>query len=190
LHRHPAAYIALLEDPQRDAWQTPDQVVRALRLREGDAVADIGAGSGYFTLRFAAAVGNTGRVRAVDINPDMLRHLEQRVRRARLANVEAILAKADDPLLPPGSIDLVFICDTWHHIGDRPRYLATLARALKPGGRVAIVDFHQRELPVGPPPSMKLSREQVVTEFASAGYRVAEEHRFLEYQYFVVFARD
>jgi ubiquinone/menaquinone biosynthesis C-methylase UbiE/broad specificity phosphatase PhoE len=190
LHRDSAAYIAMLEDPQRDAWQKPDQVVRTLRLREGDSVADIGAGSGYFTLRLAAAVGATGRVRAVDISPDMLRHLEQRVREAGLANVEAILAKSDDPLLPPGSIDLVFICDAWHHIDDRPRYLATLARVLKPDGQIAIVDFHERELPVGPPPSMKLSREQVVSDFTAAGYHLAEEHRFLEYQYFLVFARD
>jgi ubiquinone/menaquinone biosynthesis C-methylase UbiE/phosphohistidine phosphatase SixA len=190
LHRDPAAYIAILEDPQRDAWQKPDQVVRALRLRAGDSVADIGAGSGYFTLRLANAVGTSGRVRAVDISSDMLSHLKQRVREAGLANVEMVAGKPDDPLLPPGSVDLVFVCDTWHHIDERPRYLATLARALKPGARIAIVDFHRRELPVGPPPSMKLSREQVVAEFAAAGYRLAEEHPFLEYQYFLVFARD
>jgi ubiquinone/menaquinone biosynthesis C-methylase UbiE/broad specificity phosphatase PhoE len=190
LHGDPPAYIALLEDPQRDAWQKPDEVVRALQLHAGDSVADIGAGSGYFTLRLADAVGAAGRVYAVDIGEDMLRHLEQRVRQAGLSTVEVIAARPDDPLLPPGSVDLVFICDTWHHIDDRPRYLATLARALKPGGRIAIVDFHRRELPVGPPPSMKLAREQVVAEFAAAGYRLAEEHRVLEYQYFLVFAQD
>jgi ubiquinone/menaquinone biosynthesis C-methylase UbiE/phosphohistidine phosphatase SixA len=190
LHRDPAAYIALLEDPQRDAWQMPDRVVRALGLREGDVVADIGAGSGYFTLRLAGAVGAAGRVRAVDISGDMLHHLEQRVRETGLTNVEIVLAKPDDPLLPPRTTDLVFVCDTWHHIDARPRYLATLSRALKRGARIAIVDFHRRELPVGPPPSMKLSREQVVAELAAAGYRLAEEHRFLEYQYFLVFARE
>jgi ubiquinone/menaquinone biosynthesis C-methylase UbiE/phosphohistidine phosphatase SixA len=190
LHSDRAAYIAMLEDPQRDAWQRPAQVVSALRLREGDSVADVGAGSGYFTLRLAGAVGAGGRVHAVDISRDMLSHLEQRVRAAGVPNVDLILAKPDDPLLAPGSVDLVFICDTWHHIDDRVRYLATLTRALKPGARVAIVDFYPRELPVGPPPSMKLSRDQVVGEFAAAGFHVAEEHDFLDYQYFLVFARD
>jgi SAM-dependent methyltransferase len=187
LHHDPEAYIAVLEDPERDAWQRPDQVLGALAIREGQTVADIGAGSGYFALRLARQVGPAGRLHAVDISPDMLRHLETRAREAGLTNVDPILARPDDPLLPAGSVDLVFICDAWHHIEDRVRYLATLKRALKPGARVAIVDFYERELPVGPPPSMKLSRDQVVGEFAAAGFRVVEEHRFLPYQYFVVF---
>jgi ubiquinone/menaquinone biosynthesis C-methylase UbiE len=188
LHDNPEAYIAALEDPKRDAWQKPKQVVSALAIREGQSVADIGAGSGYFALRLARQVGPAGRVQAVDINAHMLRHLETRAREAGLANLHTILARPDDPLLPAGSIDLVFVCDTWHHIEDRPRYLATLKRVLKPGARIAIVDFHERELPVGPPPSMKLSRDTVVGEFAAAGFRLVEEHSFLPYQYFVVFA--
>jgi ubiquinone/menaquinone biosynthesis C-methylase UbiE len=123
----------------------------------------------------------------VDISPDMLAHLEARARKAGLDNVQTVLAKPDDPMLPAGSVDLVFICDTWHHIEDRPRYLATLRPALKPGARVALVDFQDRELPVGPPRSMKLSRETVVSEFAKAGFRLAEERSFLPYQYFLVF---
>jgi SAM-dependent methyltransferase len=187
LHNDPEAYIAALEDPKRDAWQRPEQVVAALAIREGQSVADIGAGSGYFALRLARHVGPAGRVHAVDISPHMLHHLETRAREAGLTNLYAILARPDDPMLPAGSIDLVFVCDTWHHIEDRPRYLATLRRALKPGARIAIVDFHERELPVGPPPSMKLSRDVVVAEFAAAGFRLVEEHSFLPYQYFVVF---
>jgi ubiquinone/menaquinone biosynthesis C-methylase UbiE len=187
LHHDPAAYIAVLEDPERDKWQRPDRVIRALRVAEGQSVADIGAGSGYFALRLARQVGPKGRVRAVDISPDMLAHLEARARKAGLDNVQTVLAKPDDPMLPAGSVDLVFICDTWHHIEDRPRYLATLRPALKPGARVALVDFQDRELPVGPPRSMKLSRETVVSEFAKAGFRLAEERSFLPYQYFLVF---
>jgi ubiquinone/menaquinone biosynthesis C-methylase UbiE len=187
LHHDPAAYIAVLEDPERDKWQRPDRVIRALGIGEGQSVADIGAGSGYFALRLARQVGPKGHVRAVDISQDMLAYLEARARKAGLENIQTILAKPDDPMLPPGSVDLVFICDTWHHIEDRPRYLATLRTALKPGARVAVVDFHDRELPVGPPRSMKLSRETVVSEFANAGFRLAEERSFLPYQYFLVF---
>jgi ubiquinone/menaquinone biosynthesis C-methylase UbiE len=187
LHQDPAAYIAALEDPERDKWQRPDRVIRALGIGEGQSVADVGAGSGYFALRLARQVGPKGRVRAVDISQDMLRHLEARARKAGLDNIQTIHAKPDDPMLAPSSVDLVFICDTWHHIEDRTRYLATLRPALRPGARVAVVDFHDRELPVGPPRSMKLSRETVVSEFASAGFRLAEEYSFLPYQYFLVF---
>ena len=99
-HGDPAAYIASLDDPARDAYQKPDEVMKALALRPGEVVADIGSGSGYFTLRFARVVGETGRVYAVDVSPDMIRHLDARVRDAGLLNVSTILAPPDDPRLP------------------------------------------------------------------------------------------
>ncbi len=188
LHQDSKAYIALLEDPGRDAYQKPHEVVMALGLKDGDRVADIGAGSGYFSLRFAQHVGAGGQVLAVDINPDMILHLNQRIRDARLENVRTILALPGDPLLAPASVDQIFICETWHHITDRPHYLALLKKTLKPGGRVVVIDFHKRPTPVGPPAEMRVAREDVVTEFEQAGFRLAKEQTLLPYQYFLVFA--
>jgi ubiquinone/menaquinone biosynthesis C-methylase UbiE len=187
LHGDPAAYIAFLDDPARDAYQKPDEVMKALALRPGEVVADIGAGSGYFTVRFARAVGETGRVYAVDISPDMIRHLNRRIRDAGIRNVVTVLSEPDDPLLPDASVDRLVIVDTWHHIEDQPRYLALLTRMLKPGGQVVHIDYQKRELPVGPPVSMKVAREDLVRQMEAAGFRLAAEHTFLPYQYFLVF---
>lgn len=189
-HRHddPAAYIASLEDPTRDAYQKPDEVLKALALKPGEVVADIGSGSGYFTLRFARAVGDTGRVYAVDVSPDMVRHLNRRVRDAGVRNVVSVLADPDDPLLPDGSIDRFVIVDTWHHVDDQKKYLGLMKRMLKPGGQVVQIDFQKRELPIGPPLAMKIAREDLVRQMEDAGFRLAAEHAFLPYQYFLVFS--
>jgi predicted methyltransferase len=187
-HGDPAAYIASLEDPERDAYQKPDEVLKALDLRPGEVVADIGSGSGYFTLRFARAVGETGRVYAVDVSPDMIRHLNRRLRDAGLRNVVTILSDPDDPLLADASVDRVVIVDTWHHIQDQPSYLLLLKRMLRPGGQVIHIDFKKQDLPVGPPPGMKIAREDLVKQMEDAGFRLAAEHAFLPYQYFLVFA--
>jgi len=187
LHQDPLAYIAALEDPQRDAYQKPDDVVAALGLKPGETVADIGAGSGYFALRLAAAVGPTGRVYAVDVDPAMIRHLNHRVRDAGLENVRSILADPDDPLLTDASVDRFFVCDTWHHIDDPVQYLARMKRMLRPGGQVVMIDFHARELPIGPPAPMKIARETLVTQLRAAGFALAAEHTFLPYQYFLIF---
>jgi ubiquinone/menaquinone biosynthesis C-methylase UbiE len=191
-HRHddPVAYIASLEDPKRDAYQKPDEVMKALALEPGQVVADIGAGSGYFTLRFARAVGDTGRVYAVDISPDMVRHVNRRVRDAGIRNVVSVLAEPDDPLLPDASVDRFVIVDTWHHIEDQAKYLALMKKMLKPGGQVVHIDFQKRELPIGPPLAMKIAREDLVKQMQGAGFRLATEHTFLPYQYFLVFARN
>ena len=153
-HRHddPQAYVASLEDPARDAYQKPDEVMKALALRPGEVVADVGAGSGYFTVRFAKAVGEPGRVYAVDVSPDMIRFLNRRVRDAGLRNVVSVLADPDDPLLPDGSVDRFVIVDTWHHVESRAKYVGLMKRMLKPGGQVVHIDFQKRELPIGPPP--------------------------------------
>jgi ubiquinone/menaquinone biosynthesis C-methylase UbiE len=187
LHGDPAAYIASLDDPARDAYQKPDDVLTALGLRPGEVVADIGAGSGYFTMRFARAVGETGRVYAVDISPDMVRHLNRRLRDADTRNVVTMLSDPDDPLLPDASVDRFVIVDTWHHIDDKEKYLGLMKRMLKPGGQVVHIDFQKRDLPVGPPIGMKIAREDLVRQMEGAGFRLAAEHTFLPYQYFLVF---
>jgi ubiquinone/menaquinone biosynthesis C-methylase UbiE len=188
-HRHGdvQAYIASLEDPARDAYQKPDEVLKALALRKGEVVADIGAGSGYFTLRFAHAVGAAGRVYAVDVSPDMIRYLNRRIRDAGVRNVVTVLSEPDDPLLPDSSVDRFVIVDTWHHIEDQPKYLALIKRMLKPGGQVVHIDFQKRDLPLGPPSSMKIARDDLVRQMEGAGFRLAAEHTFLPYQYFLVF---
>jgi ubiquinone/menaquinone biosynthesis C-methylase UbiE len=186
-HDDPVAYAASLDDPARDAYQKPDEVLKALGLRPGEVVADIGAGSGYFALRFAKAVGDRGRVFAVDVSPDMVRLLNRRVRDAGIRNVVTILSDPGDPLLPDASVDRFVIVDTWHHIEDQAKYLGLLKRMLKAGGQVVHIDFQKRELPVGPPAAMKIAREDVVRQMEEAGFRLAAEHGFLPHQYFLVF---
>jgi ubiquinone/menaquinone biosynthesis C-methylase UbiE len=187
LHRDPQAYIAMLEDPKRDEYQKPQEVLTALQLKAGETIADIGSGSGYFTLRFAAHVGASGRVFAVDIDPEMIRHLNRRVRDAGVRNVQTVLADPDDPLLPDGSIDRFVVVDTWHHIEKPVEYLARMKKMLKPGGQVVMIDFQKKELPLGPPMEMKIAREDLVRQMAANGFRLAKEHTFLPYQYFLVF---
>jgi ubiquinone/menaquinone biosynthesis C-methylase UbiE len=186
-HRDPRAYMAALDDPARDDYQMPDAVVRAMALREGEVVADIGSGTGYFTVRFARAVGEEGRVYAVDISPDMVRHLNRRLRDADIRNVVTVLAVPDDPLLFEDSVDRVVIVNTWHHIRDQPAYLEKLKRILRPGGQVVHIDFQKRDTPVGPPTEEKIAREDLVAQMEAAGFRLTAEHDFLPYQYFLVF---
>ena len=186
LHTDPKAYIAALEDPKRDAYQKPHEVMEALAVREGEVIADIGAGSGYFSVRLAHHVGKAGRVYAVDVSPDMIRHLNQRVSQMELTNVSSILAPPDDPLLPE-PVDRFLIVDVWHHIENQPAYLEKMKARLKPGGQVVMIDFQKRALPVGPPPEMKIAREDLVAQMEAHGFRLAAEHTFLPYQYFLVF---
>jgi len=189
-HRLPHSaeeYAKMLEDPTRESWQKPHQVVEALELRPGSTVADIGAGTGYFALRFAHWVGAEGKVLAVDIDPKLLERARLAGEAQKLANLVTVLAAPDDPHLGARTVDVIFLCDVIHHIENRPAYYPWLARALKPAGRLAIVDFHKRPLPVGPPPAMKIAREDMIGELESAGFRLAGEHTFLPHQYYLVF---
>ena len=185
-HHEPSdagAYARMLNDPARDAWQKPDQVISALELKKTDVVADIGAGGGYFTRRLAR---RAAKVYAVDINADLLKIAAK----DEPDNVATILAVPDDPKLPPSSVDLIFICDVLHHIENRPAYYRKLNAALKPGGRIVNIDFYKKDLPVGPPVSMKLSEQQVIDEFKAAGFKLARKHDMLPYQYFLEFERE
>ena len=188
IHQDSKAYISMLENPQRDAYQKPDEVIAALGLKNGEAIADIGAGSGYFSFRFARHVGNNGRIFAVDISPDMILHMNRRIRDLKLSNVVTVLSAPDDPLLQDNSVNRIFICNTWHHLENRPKYLGLVKRMLRPGGQVIIVDYKKKELPVGPPPEMKIAKREVVKQFESNGFKLAREHDFLPYQYFLIFS--
>jgi cyclopropane fatty-acyl-phospholipid synthase-like methyltransferase len=180
------AWAERFDDPARDEWQKPEEVLRALSLSADAKVVDIGSGTGYFATRLAAHL-TKGTVWGVDIEPDMVLYLRDRARREGFENLFSILGLADDPLLPQ-PVDLVLVVDTYHHIGDRPAYFGKLREHLRPDGRVAIVDFKKGDLPVGPPDSMKLEPAEVTREFEAAGYRRIAIHDFLPYQYLLVYA--
>ena len=187
LHNDPKAYIGALEDPQRDAYQKPHEVLTALSLKPGEVIADIGAGSGYFTFPIAHHLGPEGKVYAVDVSPDMILHLNRRIRDLKTTNVVSVLADPDDPLLPEQSVNRFFICDVWHHVENPSKYLGMIKKVLKPGGQVIMIDFHKKELAFGPPMEMKIAREDLIKQMESNGFRLAKEHSFLPYQYFLVF---
>jgi len=181
-------YIAKMEEPGRAEWQKPEEVVKALVVTQGQTVGDIGSGPGYFSLRFAKATGESGQVYAVDVVPKMLEVLRQRIEAARLYNITPVLASSDEPLIARGACDLILIVDTYHHFPDGPVYLKVLKSKLKKGGRIANIDFHQGDLPVGPPAEQKISREDFLKEATAAGLGLTREHTFLPYQYFVELA--
>ncbi len=177
-------WARVFDDPERDAWQKPHQVIEALALKPDAAVADIGAGTGYFAVRLAHFVPQ-GRVYAVDIEPDMVKYLAERARREGLKNLTAVAGTPDDARLPR-KVDLILMVDTYHHIEQRERYFRKLAQSLKPGGRIAIIDFNDRST-MGPPPSARIAAAQVTAEMSQAGYRPAGAHQFLPNQYFLSF---
>jgi ubiquinone/menaquinone biosynthesis C-methylase UbiE len=170
----------------RDGWQKPDEVIALLDLDAGDRVADLGAGGGYFTFRLADAVGETGRVYAVDVDDDMLAYLREQVAERDRPNVEVVRGEFADPLLPDGAVDLVFTCDTYHHLADRTAYFSKLRTDLAPGARVAILDFN------GTSGFAKwfdhaTPKQTIIDEMTAAGYRLVGDHDLIEQQTFVVF---
>jgi SAM-dependent methyltransferase len=177
-------WAPIFDDPARDAWQKPDAVVAALALAPGMAVADIGAGTGYFEARLAAGVGATGTVFAVDIEPDMVRYLGERATREKTPSVRPTLGTPEDPGLAPASVDRILVVDTWHHVPARDAYAAKLAAALKPGGYVLVVDF-TLETSKGPPRTHRLAATTVVDELAKAGLHASVVDAGLPDQYIV-----
>ncbi len=193
-HRRPTdinEYLERLDRPERDQYQKPAQVIEALALKPGTAVADLGAGSGYFTRRFVRAVGETGTVYAIDVEQEMLDYVKAGLDRME-GNFTAtfILARPDSPGLPPNSVDLIFVCNVYHHLEDRTTYFRKATPTLRAGGRVAIIDFYHdhRSGDIGFPRRHLVSRETVVQEMTRAGYSLIADHTFLERQYFLEFA--
>lgn len=177
-------WAKVFDDPKRDAWQKPHEVIQALKLKPDAVIADIGSGTGYFSTRFAHMVPQ-GRVYGLDTEPDMVKYLADRARREGLKNVNAVQAKPGDPQLPEKA-DVVILVDVYHHVQNREQYFRRLQPSLKPGGRLAIIDFRM-DSPDGPPKAARIAPEQVKAELQRAGYRLAEEHGFLPNQYFIVF---
>ena len=174
------------ENAERKDWQKPMVVLNLLALQAGQVVADLGAGTGFFTRPLAIAVGDSGTVYAVDIEQSMLDYIQAR-EDVLQDRVVPVLAAPDDPKLPDGTVDVVLTVNTWHHIKKRSAYLKRIDRALTPDGRMVVVDFREDELPVGPPPAHKLGRDKVVKEFEKAGWKLAAESIALPYQYVLTF---
>jgi SAM-dependent methyltransferase len=181
-------YVAFLERPDRAAWQKPDDVVRALHLSGAEVVADVGAGSGYFTFRLAAALPQ-GRVVATDIEPEMIRHMHHKAVTEGIRNVEPVLASADDPKVP-ATADIVFVCDVLHHVSDRRAWLGRLHDQMKPGARLILVEFREGDLPEGPPAALKIPRDEMLRLVRESGFAlIGEEKDLLPYQTFLVFRK-
>ncbi len=186
-------YIAMLERPEREEFQRREQILAELAFREGERVADVGAGSGYFTIPVARAVGSTGTVIAADISQEMLDYLDKRVQAENLTNVQLLKVERDDPLLPPGGVDTILMVDTLHYVKNRGAYAKKLRAALAPGGRLVIIDYIPRsweERPWGPPPEQQMSRETVDAEMAEGGLKQIKVYDFLPEQYFVVYGAE
>jgi predicted methyltransferase len=177
-------WAQVFDDPKRDAWQKPHEVIRTLKLKPDAVIADIGSGTGYFAARFAHMVPK-GKVYGVDTEPDMVKYLAERAKREGLKNITAVQAKAGDPRLPEKA-DVVVLVDVYHHVENREQYFRQLQNSLKTGGRLAIIDFRM-DSPEGPPKAARIAPEQVKSELQRAGYRLVEEHPFLPNQYFLVF---
>lgn len=174
----------VFDDPERDAWQRPEEVIRALKLAPDAAVADIGSGTGYFAARLARSLPG-GRVFGADLEPNMVRHLNERAAREKLPNISSHLAAADDPKIP-APVDVAMVVNTYHHIGQRERYFSRLKKSLKPQGRIAIIDF-KPDSPVGPPKRHRIAANAVTEEMARAGYTLEASPDFLPYQYLLIF---
>lgn len=182
----PKKWSASFDDPARDAWQMPDRLIAALELRPTDVVADIGAGTGYLAVRLARHL-KSGTVFAVDIEPNMVKHLAARATAEGLSNLRAVRGGEASPNLPE-PVDVVVLLNTYHHISARTDYFKRLAASLKPGGRIAIVDYRP-DAPAGPPRHLRLSADQIRGEMTAAGYAPAGSHDFLPRQNFLVFRR-
>jgi ubiquinone/menaquinone biosynthesis C-methylase UbiE len=182
------ALVKAIEFSDRDEWQKPDEVVKSLNLKPGDVIADIGAGDGYFTKRFARAVSPGGQALGLEISSSKVEYMRKDAERSGLTSYKALLIDSDDPGLKPGSVDVVFMCNTYHHLSNRVKYLKRLSKSLKKNGRIVIVDFYKKPMPVGPSsPDHKLAREVVLEEFQEAGYKFLDDKDFLPHQYYLEF---
>jgi predicted methyltransferase len=182
--------LGLLEPPDREAWQKPDQVMDALHIAEGTTVADIGAGGGWFTTRLARRVGRNGRVYAVDVQELMIQAIVRRMEREGLTNVQPVLGEDDDPNLPADAQpEAVLMVDAFHEVAHPAVLLRNIARTLKPRGRIGIIDYREGDGGPGPVAEDRKPPAFVISQAAAAGLKLVEQHNFLPYQYFLIFGR-
>jgi ubiquinone/menaquinone biosynthesis C-methylase UbiE len=183
-------YFDLLERPNREDVQMSPAIMKALAFKAGERVADIGAGTGYFTFPIAEAVGPSGVVWALDIAPEMIEVLEFRIKARKVDNVKVRRVSSDDPQLEPGGLDTILMVDSIHYVKDRTAYARKLLPGLAPGGRFVIIDYKPKpmsERPWGPPPEQQFPSEQLDGEMKAAGFRVLESYDFLPEQFFAIY---
>ena len=182
-------WIKTLESPNRIAGLRVDEVVAKLRVSPGQIVADLGAGTGIFSLSFARAVAPGGRVYAVDIEPGLVEYIARKSTEQGVSNLQAVLGRVSDPALPAADVDLAFIHDVLHHIEDRSAYLKNLARYLKPSARIAVIDFRPDRGGHRDQPALQVSEEQAAALMAQAGFMPIEEIALFEDKWFVMYGR-
>ncbi len=180
------AWAARFEDPRREAWQKPAEVIAALSLQPDAKLADIGSATGYFPVRIAKSLPKS-RVYGVDVESSMVDYLNKRAEQEQLTNLSSHLAEFADAKIPE-PVDLILMVNTYHHIESRPAYFAKLKSSLRPGGRIAIIDF-TRESKMGPESMEKIPPEQVEAELKEAGFKLLETHPILPEQFFLVFGQ-
>jgi arsenite methyltransferase len=186
LGKRPAKdYIPTLESAERAARLKPDQVIAHLNLKKGDLIADVGAGSGVFTRRFAQALGPEGKVYAVDIDEELLKYNREQIAKTSMNNVEFILGEYDNPKLPAGTLDLVFLCDVLHHIENRQLYLERLRSCLKNTGRLVIIDY-KSNWPPGHEP-MQYTVNDLLSWTQKAGFIKSREIDLIPDAFFLFF---
>ena len=185
----PPSDLGLLDAPDRDLWQRPAEIMDAMGIADGSVVADIGAGSGWFTIRLARRVGPQGIVYAEDVQQEMISAISRRVQREGFTNVRPVLGLNNDPKLPARALDAVLMVDAYHEVEDRVTMLSNLAKALKPQGRLGIVDFKLDGTGPGPSIEERVSPDVVVKDAAQAGLKLIRQEPFLQYQYFLIFGK-
>ena len=184
-------YFDLLERPNREDVQMSPEIMKSLAFKPGERVADIGAGTGYFTFPIAEAVGPSGVVWALDIAPEMIEVLEFRMKARKVDNVKVRRVSSEDPQLEPGNLDTILMVDSIHYVRDRTAYARKLLPGLAPGGRLVIIDYKPKpmsERPWGPPPEQQFSKEQLDSEITAVGFKVFKSYDFLPEQFFVIYA--
>lgn len=177
-------YISHMESNDRVAKLQVEKIVNILDVSPGIVIADIGAGSGLFTFPLAEKTGPGGTVYAADINPELLEYIAGVTRTPRSGTVKTVLSAENDPRLP-AQVDLVFFCDTLHYVADQPGYLARLASYVKPGGRIAIIDFTRN----WPPQSNRFTTGELITWMSQAGFTVEANHDFIQDEFYLIFGR-
>jgi SAM-dependent methyltransferase len=178
-----------LERPEREREEAPSIAIRALELKAGQVVADIGAGSGYYTERMADAVGPTGKVYATDIQQGMLDILRRRMALRKLTNVEPVLGAVDDPKLPANSLDLAIMVDVYHELSEPQAFVRRLRTSLKPSGRLVLLEFRKEDPSVPIRPEHKMSIAEVKAELEPEGFRLSTVLNDLPWQHILVLTR-
>ncbi len=175
---------------ERDSEEDPAQMVGQLGLTSGMVICDMGCGNGFYSLILAEKVGPTGKVLAVDIQPEMLQLLSRRAAEAKLENIDMILGTVTDPKLPPNEVDLVLMVDVYHEFSHPREMLAAVRKSLKPDGRIALVEFREEDPSVPIKPEHKMSKRQILKEYAANGFKVSSEYDGLPWQHLMLMARD